>query len=74
MKILSTIKRDWLSHRKVLKKVGEFEDELHVFLLEKNNCSKFLSFSMIKNACLAVFKHTHTLNMSQCKRGIFNKK
>lgn len=35
MKILSTIKRGWLSQRKVLKKVGESEDELHVFLLEK---------------------------------------
>ena len=37
----------------------------------KHNCFKFLNFSMIKNACLAVFKHTHTLKMSQCKRGIF---
>lgn len=63
MKILSTIKRGWLSQRKVLKKVGESEDELHVFLLEKKkkNCSKFLNFSMIKNACLAVFEHTHPL-------------
>lgn len=29
---------------------------------------------VIKNAYLAVFKHTHTLNMYQYKRGILNKK
>ena len=83
----STKMRSWHKNLKYCKETGclmvksfkklEYLKMSYMFfsyLKKKKSYSKFLNFPVIKNACLAVFKHTHILNMSQCKRGILNKK